>query len=194
MKIANASKKTELRETKQKWSENLCGNWTETTRCWDLFILFLIRRKYIDYTRVRPTFVCLFFYQLLARNKTKQASSPEKKKKYIRVCWIERRREKKQQHDENNEAKCVDDDWVSFFLKLFSRLRPLSLLRAPCVCAGGERERKSNNNNSKVHWPYTLRACCLCVCVVVCCGWQTERGTNARLCVETVGRAFWRAS
>jgi hypothetical protein len=58
----------------------------------------------------------LFFYQLLARNKTKQASSPEKKnKKYIRVCWIERRREKKQQHDENNEAKCVDDDWVSFF-------------------------------------------------------------------------------
>lgn len=55
----------------------------------------------------------------------------------------------------------------SLFLKLFSRLRPLSLLRAPCVCAGGERERKSNNNNSKVHWPYTLRACCLCVCVLL---------------------------
>lgn len=44
------------------------------------YFIFNTKKIYIDYTRVRPTFVCLFFYQLLARNKTKQAS-PEKKKK-----------------------------------------------------------------------------------------------------------------
>ncbi len=134
-------------------------------------------------TSPRPTFVCLFFYQP-ARNKTKQRATKRKRKnktkKEYRV-WIERRRrEKKQQHDENNEAKCVDDDWALFFT--FPVRAPLSLLRAPCVCGRGERE--SNNNNSKVHWPCTRRACCLCVCVSCCCLLWMANGarTNAPMC------------
>lgn len=57
-----------------------------------------------------------------------------------------------------------------------------------CVCAGGEKEQQQQQQSALAL--YTPCVLSMCVCVVVCCGWQTERGTNARLCVETVGRAF----
>jgi hypothetical protein len=79
----------------------------------------------------------------------------------------EREREKKQQHDENNEAKCVDDDLVSFFLL---SLHPLSLLRVMCPphTVREERER-ATTTTAKCTGPSApcVLSIYVCVCVLL---------------------------
>ena len=79
------------------------STWKETT--W----LFAF---YIYYGDESKPFVCLFFYQL-CEPETKQKLNAEREGK-----------RRKEQHAGNNEAKCVDDDLVSF-LSLLSLSLPV---------------------------------------------------------------------
>jgi hypothetical protein len=79
----------------------------------------------------------------------------------------------------------------SLFFKTFFPFAPSLFAQSPvCVCGRREREKEQQQQQQSALALYTPCVLSMCVCVVVCCGWQTERGTNARLCVETVGRAF----